>query len=407
MSADNLNRDAGIKQQVEEIISAGALGKSEAFARLLRYLAEKSKTGKSVKEIEIAIDVFGRDETFDVGQDSLVRVYIHKLRTKLNQFYANTDNTYSKRLSIPKGSYLLSLIDNEEIAKSPSLIAKIANPERIVFICTGLVIGIAISLSGFFLQQQNQLSDNPLYSDTWSALAEQSTPLLVVLGDLFVFSEVTSEFEQLREIHDFSIHNAREFSQRQQVDPEFSNLYRDFGVRYFPESTASSVKSLSEFLGSEYDWEFRLASDLSEQDLQEFNILYIGFYASLNRLEQVAFAGSSLQLHPNGNVLINSDNGEVFVGEGQLAEDYRGRYLDYALLRKTHLPNGNAIFALMSSRDAGLNELAKFVFSKQGTEQIDAQLNNPEQAFELLLEVAGNGPKDLISQIRMIQLKDE
>ena len=66
MSADSLNRDARIKKQVEDIISAGALGKSDAFARLLRYLAEKSETGKSVKEIEIAIDVFGRDESFDV-----------------------------------------------------------------------------------------------------------------------------------------------------------------------------------------------------------------------------------------------------------------------------------------------------------------------------------------------------
>jgi len=64
---------------------------------LFDYLAEKSLAGQSPKEIAIAIDVFAKTADFDVSQDAPVRVYIHKLRKALDDFYASS--TKSARLT--------------------------------------------------------------------------------------------------------------------------------------------------------------------------------------------------------------------------------------------------------------------------------------------------------------------
>ncbi|MBT5330567.1 MAG: helix-turn-helix domain-containing protein, partial [Porticoccaceae bacterium] len=218
-----------IQQQVEQIVSAGALGKSEAYPRLLRYLGEKAQTGKSVKEIEIAIDVFGRDETFDVTQDSLIRVYIHKLRQKLDNFYNTTDATYAERLVIPKGSYLLQLQRNQTQQESTPD-SKWRPNKRIAAV---VILSMAVALLGqlglsYFLSQL-QTSDAAIASPLWSPLSESNNQLLVVVGDQFIYSQVTEEFEQLREIRDFSIASPDDFQQRLNSDPDFALRYRDFG----------------------------------------------------------------------------------------------------------------------------------------------------------------------------------
>jgi hypothetical protein len=160
---------------------------------------------------------------------------------------------------------------------------------------------------------------------------------------------------------------------------------------------------LSDFLGAHRPWSIRLSSQLDDLNLDQLNIIYLGYYTGLNQFEEALFSDSKLQLHPNGSVLIHSETGEIFVGDGQVSEGYRDRYLDYAMLRKVRLTNGSTLIALMSARDAGLENLAAFAFSLEGTEVIASQLENPEASFEMLLEVSGNESDDLISQIRMIQ----
>jgi hypothetical protein len=76
--------------------------------RLFDYLVENSLAGQSPKEIAIAIDVFGKTSDFDAAQDALVRVYIHKLRKALDEFYSARGEP-SARLQLPRGDYRLQL----------------------------------------------------------------------------------------------------------------------------------------------------------------------------------------------------------------------------------------------------------------------------------------------------------
>src|SRR5690348_1395638 len=89
----------------ERIRSSGVLGRSRLMRRLFDFLVECSLTDRAPKEIEVAIDVFDKDADFDVSQDAMVRVYIHKLRRKLEEFYAGPGRLETERLVIPKGAY--------------------------------------------------------------------------------------------------------------------------------------------------------------------------------------------------------------------------------------------------------------------------------------------------------------
>ena len=82
-----------------------ALGRSPGLNRLFDYLAECAQAGMRPKEFEVAAAVFGRDAGFDGGQDASVRVAVHRLRRKLDDFYASAGSDEPARLTIPKGEY--------------------------------------------------------------------------------------------------------------------------------------------------------------------------------------------------------------------------------------------------------------------------------------------------------------
>src|SRR5580698_11038472 len=98
------------------IRAAGALGRSQLIQKLFDFLIECSATGRAPKETEVAIEVFGKDTQFDVAQDAMVRVYVHKLRRKLEEYYSAAGHSDPFQLTIPKGAYRIVIHDRDPIA---------------------------------------------------------------------------------------------------------------------------------------------------------------------------------------------------------------------------------------------------------------------------------------------------
>jgi hypothetical protein len=96
--------------QVEKLAQSHALHSSESLCKLLRYLAKHSleHPGATVKEYQIATELFGRPPDFDPQLDSMVRVQAGRLRSKLAEYYAGEGAADSLVVDLPKGSYLLS-----------------------------------------------------------------------------------------------------------------------------------------------------------------------------------------------------------------------------------------------------------------------------------------------------------
>jgi len=97
-------------QQIEKLTNSHSLRGSESLCKLLRYLAEHSLAHppSTVKEYQIATEVFGRSADFDPQGDSTVRVQAGRLRIKLTEYYASEGVDDVILVELPKGSYVLS-----------------------------------------------------------------------------------------------------------------------------------------------------------------------------------------------------------------------------------------------------------------------------------------------------------
>ena len=106
-----------VHDEYERIVASGILGRSRTYTSLLEYLVGCSLEGRAPKEIEIAADVFGKGAEFDPTQDSLVRVYMHNLRQKLEQYASQRGDPLGYRLAIPRGEYRLVV---ESVTEEPA-----------------------------------------------------------------------------------------------------------------------------------------------------------------------------------------------------------------------------------------------------------------------------------------------
>lgn len=101
-----------LQQQAGQLRASQALGRSSAMSRLFDYLLERSLAGDvAPKEVEIALNVFGKPADFDGSSDAVVRVYVHKLRRRLEEYYSRSPSV--GRIVIPKGEYRLVLERSE------------------------------------------------------------------------------------------------------------------------------------------------------------------------------------------------------------------------------------------------------------------------------------------------------
>src|SRR5262245_9249111 len=108
-----------LREQAQKVERSGALGRSRSYARLLEFLVDCSSKGRTPKELEIAMEVFGKGADFDPSQDSMVRVYAHNLRQKLEHYYATEGRAEPQQLSLARGEYRISLTAAD--AKEPAV----------------------------------------------------------------------------------------------------------------------------------------------------------------------------------------------------------------------------------------------------------------------------------------------
>jgi hypothetical protein len=113
-------------EQIDRLVASHALHSSESLCKLLRYLAKHAidHPGTSIKEFQIATEVFGRSPDFDPQLDSMVRVQAGRLRSKLTEYYNSEGGEDTTLVELPKGTYVLSFHHRNSSAgklSSPSL----------------------------------------------------------------------------------------------------------------------------------------------------------------------------------------------------------------------------------------------------------------------------------------------
>ena len=97
-----------VLEQVERILASEHFAHAPQLGGFLRFAVEQAIRGKgeSLKEYTIAVEVLGRDKSFDSRVDPIGRVRARELRAKLRAYYAAGGARDPVLIEYPKGRYI-------------------------------------------------------------------------------------------------------------------------------------------------------------------------------------------------------------------------------------------------------------------------------------------------------------
>lgn len=97
-----------VRAELDRILDSADFDASERNRRFLRYVVEQTLAGRGnrIKAYDIAVTVFGRDESFDPQSDPIVRIEASRLRRSLERFYLLASGQGTVRIAVPKGGYV-------------------------------------------------------------------------------------------------------------------------------------------------------------------------------------------------------------------------------------------------------------------------------------------------------------
>lgn len=100
--------ESEIREQLARIRSSSAFDAPERAKRFLTYVVEEALHGRAdrIKAYSIAIEVFGRDATFDAQNDPVVRIEAGRVRRALEHYYLQAGQKDPIRFTVPKGGYV-------------------------------------------------------------------------------------------------------------------------------------------------------------------------------------------------------------------------------------------------------------------------------------------------------------
>jgi len=404
--------------QVAQLRSSNGLGREGLLTRLFDFLLERSLAGAAPKEIEIAIEVFGKGPDFLETPDSTVRVYVHKLRRKLDEYYAGIGRKEPVRLAIPKGEYRITLEEvGASVPTTESEAVSVPVPEeselqqdstpawrlsnsRPLWIAVILVASLLVNLMLIARQHTAAANNNTdkyaaiRANPFWSKLFVDDAPINVVIGDYYIFGELSPDGTVRRLIRDFDINSSNELYERMQSHHELSEQYENLDLRYLPVASATVLAQVMPLLASSGKRiQVSLASNIDGQTLKSGHIVYIGFLSGMGMLRDLAFQNSRFYVGASFDEIVDGVEHRTYTSEaGEPALGSRP-YRDYGYLSSFIAPSGKQIVVIAGTRDVALMHMAEVMASSSQLDTLTSAASGP--TFEALYEVTGIDSTDV------------
>jgi len=94
-------------EALNRILTSGYFRASERNKQFLKFVVEETVAGRAsrIKAFTVAVDVFGRDSSFDASVDPIVRIAAGHLRRSLEEYYSGGGRRDPIRIILPLGTY--------------------------------------------------------------------------------------------------------------------------------------------------------------------------------------------------------------------------------------------------------------------------------------------------------------
>lgn len=391
----------------EELVAVAArirasytLGRSRTLHRLFDYLLERTLEGEAPKEIEVAGEVFGKSGS-DLLVDASVRVYVHRLRKKLEDYYAGPGIADAERLTLPKGEYRFHLnkraIDAPVIDEPvPPVIKSVRRHERWLFLALGLLVGGALVAAAVQLTAKSDGLDGVRRTALWEPIIDSRKALIMVPGDYYIMGERDAPAaDPSRLVREFQVNSREELDEWFMREPALRNRYVDLNLYYLPVSAGYALKSVMPIVtpgltGGRTAW-LVPSSKLTPNLLKDGDLVYVGLMSGLGLLQQPVFANSRFATAGSFDEIIDSKTGKIYVADPPRDGDTARR--NYAYIAKLPGPNGNHILIIAGTRDPAVLQAVDIVSSSAEIKKLEAAAHGGY--FEALYAVDGVGDGNL------------
>ena len=390
--ATSVEREA-LHAQIEKLNRSSILHGSESLCKLLKYLGEHSldAPGTSLKEYQIATEVFGRPADFDSRVDSTVRVQTGRLRSKLAEYYAGEGGPDRLVIEIPKGAYSLTYHMRSPVeAPAPPVGAPAepkAQPRRsypLSWFLISIAVGAVVVVVGAVVAPRLMAPrPAPALRAFWSAFASgPDAPLVVYSNAEFVGRPETG---------------LRYFDPALDVGKEIRDHYTGVGE-------VMAVHDLDQvFTSLKHEIRIKRGRLLTWDDAKASNLIFIGSPSEnlslreLPRTQDFVFGRKPSGPRKDDLMISNLHPGPLeqpfyLASEGQITEDY-------ALLALTSALNTNRrVLILAGITTFGTQAAVDFVCRAPRLEELIATISKIDPAarrrippFEALLKVKVSG----------------
>ncbi|HEY5795869.1 MAG TPA: adenylate cyclase [Bosea sp. (in: a-proteobacteria)] len=97
-----------VRAQLTRILASADFNVPERVRQFLIYVCNQTLAGQAdrIKAYTVAIEVFGRDASFDIQNDPVVRIEAGRLRRALERYYLLAGSAEPVLIDIPKGGYV-------------------------------------------------------------------------------------------------------------------------------------------------------------------------------------------------------------------------------------------------------------------------------------------------------------
>lgn len=397
MGGQDHGSEAAFEAEVARIRGSGALGEGGRLLELFDFLAKRGPDVSSASQAEIAETVFGQTETS--VDDATVRVYIHRLRKRLEDFYAsNGDGAAGARLALPAGTYALRLVREE--GEEPASVADAAKPQRrpgtVAVLLTALVALIAAFLLG---RETSPGGSAPPANALWQPFLHSSRPTLVVVGDYYMFGEIDPLMpERGRLIRDFRVNSPADLELMQDLEPERYDQAEDVGLNYLPFSAAYGLNEIVPILARNGRQVRVIAASALQPDmLNEYDVVYIGLVSGMHLLEDVSFMSSGFEIGETYDQLRDKAADKTYTSEEARSLASPAYYTDFGYVARFHAPSGALVAIVAGMRDTGLRGLAPIATHGELPDKLESVADDGD--FEALYQITGQQGADLSEKL--------
>ncbi len=399
-----------VRRELELILDSSVFRGSKRCRDFLRYVSARSLEGAAdtLKERTLAVEVFGRHNTGDLADDSIVRVGAREVRKRLAQYYVTDGARDPVRIELPPGSYVPAFHYRDDYPDSSAALV-ISPPQteearppvagrrgdglsgRRVLALVGLAVCLAAVLA-IALRSVERRAD-PFHT-FWGPVLNATAPVVIVLPHPIVYHP-SWRANNL----DLQRHGAPHLPMQRPLDvpPELLNGSDFIPVldQYVGFGDAVAALRITTLLGQYSRFpKFRLASKVEFNDLRDSTPLLIGAYTNRWALEMTKSMRFRFDLEGEKYGIRDTHDGRFWSlskrADGRSTEDY------VLICRLPHSETGGFMMIGAGINMTGTEEAGRILADPESLSPILRKLpkgwesNNLE--FVLHVEVIGDAP---------------